>query len=80
MSKLVARWLGVSDVKITIVPSQEATSRSTSTTHDATKRTMSGRNVACRSVIGLKKLRSQSDGRDIEQEGYSNSEVAVIAI
>lgn len=66
MSKLVARWLGVSDVKITIVPSPESTSTSTSTTNEPQKE-QSGRNVSWGSVIDLKKLRNQLDGREIEK-------------
>lgn len=55
MNKLVARWLGVSDVKITIVESQE----STPDEH--------GRSELQSSVIGLKELLSQSNERDIEK-------------
>jgi PAS domain S-box-containing protein len=64
MSKLVARWLGVSDVKITIMPSQESTS--TSTTNEPQKE-LSGCSVSRGSVIDLKKLRNQLDGREIEK-------------
>ncbi|MDP3508504.1 MAG: PAS domain-containing protein [Candidatus Melainabacteria bacterium] len=61
MSKLVARWLGVSDIKITIVPSQESTADEQGHEHEHERSELQS------SVIGLKKLLSQSNERDIEK-------------
>jgi PAS domain S-box-containing protein len=59
MSKLVARWLGISDVKITILPSQEFTLNPEEEESEVGPVTAP--------VIDFKQIRSQFSERDIEK-------------